>query len=273
MKNFIRIASLVVLLGVLCSLSVAQTALTQTTLTAAMGAGPATLAGGAQANLSFTASLTSATGVQTAAFGSQPITWLYVDQELMGVIALAPGSTLNYNVLRAQSGTKAGYHRSGAMVLIGTMSPQFGGFAGSGGFQTADPPLNQVCTAANTGYTPWVNILSGEQWLCSTVTNTWVPGWNNRFVPIQQQPTAAVANAGTFTPSGPYFHLTGAGAFVTITPPLGFERGCVTIIMDAADTWTAAGNIIVASAAAQAAGETVTMCWDATTSKWYPSHV
>jgi hypothetical protein len=250
-----------------------QASLTQTTLAAAQGAGPAALASGLSTSLSTTVSLASATGI-TQAVNGQPVTFVYVDQEAEGILTTLVGQTTIFNVLRGQLGTKESAHVTGAMVLAQVVSPQFGGNQGSGGLQATDPPVNGACLAANTNVTPWVNMITEAQWLCSTITSTWVPGFNNPLnLGGQSQPTAAVANAATFTPSGPLFHLTGAGAFVTITPPLGFSRGCVVIIMDAADTWTAAGNIIVASAAAQAVGETVTMCWDPSTSKWYPSHV
>ena len=274
MKRIAQLLSLVVLLAGFASFADAQTALTSTTTTSAIGLGPSSLASGTQANLATTISLTSATGVQPAFLGTQPVTFVYVDQELFGVISLVPGQTTIYNVLRAQQGTKAGYHRSGALALIGTMSPQFGGVAGSGGFQTADPPLNSVCTAGSTGLTPWINVITGEQWLCSTVTNTWVPGWNNRFVPIQSQVTTAVASASTIVPTGPLFHLTGTTAVVTVTLPLGFERGQFTVICDGACTWTAGGNIAVASngTTPPAAGSTFTFVYDVNTGKFYPSH-
>lgn len=272
MKNFTRIASLLLLVIAFAGLSSAQTALTQTTLASAQTIGPSGIGSGVSGSYQTTVSLTSATGV-TQAFNGQPVTFVYIDQELEAIQTTVTGQTTLFNVLRAQQGTKASAHASGANVLIQTISPQFGGQTGSGGFQPADPPINGNCSATNTLVTPWVNIMTSAQWLCSTITNTWVPGFNNPLAPGMAGPTAAVANAATFTPSGPLFHLTGAGAFVTITPPVGFSRGCLTIIMDAADTWTAAGNISVASAGAQGAGESVTMCLDPVTAKFAPSHL
>src|SRR6267142_5918375 len=55
--------------------------------------------------------------------------------------------------------------------------------------------------------------------------------------------SAPVANAATIVATGPYFHVTGAGAVVNITAPPGYQEGGeITIVFDAAATWTAAGN-------------------------------
>ena len=274
MKTLKKLFSLVLLVLGAAVCANAQTALTQTTLAAAVTSGPSGGASGITGSYQTTISLTSATGVQNAQNG-QPITFAYVDQELFGILQPITGSTTIFNVLRAQQGTKASPHASGAMVLIQVITPQFGGFTGSGGFQPVDPPINGNCTAASTLVTPWVNVISSAQWLCSTITNTWVPGFQNGLAEVgggQMQPTAAVVNAATILPTGPLFHLTGAGAYATITLPVGFSRGCITIIQDAVDTWTAAGNIISASTSTQTVGEMVTFCYDPSTTKFYPSH-
>jgi hypothetical protein len=272
MTKLTKLFSLITLVLALGLSAFGQTALTMTSLASSQGAGPAALASGLSTSLATIVSLTSATGVQVANNG-QPITFLYVDQEVEGILTLLTGQTTIYNVLRGQMGTKESAHASGAMVLLQVTTPQFGGGTGSGGLQATDPPINGACLAANTVFTPWVNVLTESQWICSTLTNTWVPGFNNLMFPAQAQPTAAVASAATVLPSGPIFHLTGTTAFATITLPVGFSRGCITLIQDgAAETWTAAGNIISASTSTQTVGEQVTMCYDPTTAKFYPSH-
>jgi hypothetical protein len=279
MKRFSRIAALVLLIGVSVGLASAQVSLTQTTINADQGIGPASLAGGGQSNLQTTISLASATGI-TQAFNGQPVTFVYVDQELEGILTLQTGTTTVFSVLRAVQGTKAAWHKSGDMALIGTMTPQFGGVAGSGGLELADPPLNGGCTFANTGFTPWVNVITGAQWLCSSVTNTWVPGWNNPLVPGAQKVTTAVASAAGFvTPTGPLFHITGTSAITGFNVPVGFNAtavggGCFTVIPDAVFSWTAANNIAPASASLNAGtavvvvNQPITFCWDATNSKF-----
>jgi hypothetical protein len=256
----------------MAALAFGQTSLTQTTLAADQGAGPATLFGGAQANLSTIVSLTSATGVQQAFNSSTVVTWIYVDGELEGILNTVPGSTTIFNVERAQNGTRAAYHRSGAMVLLGVMTPQFGGAAGSGGFQSVDPPIGGGCTNANIGLVPWVNVITGDQWLCSTVSNTWVPGFNNRLYPARASVTTPVASvAGTTTPSGPLFHITGTNAITAWGIPVGCNATALgscqfTVIPDAAFTTTATNNI--ATAVTAVINLPIIWTWDATNSKF-----
>lgn len=276
MNLFKRIASVSFLVAALSLASFGQTALTQTTLSSDQGVGPASLPSGAQAPLNNTVTIASATGVQTAAFGAQPVTYVYIDQELEGVISLVSGQTTQFNVLRGLSGTKESYHRSGTMVLIGTMTPQFGGQAGSGGFQQQDPPYGGGCTLANTGLTPWVNIVTNAQWLCSSVTNTWVPSWNNPIAGEYTRVTAAVASAaGLVTPSGPLFHITGALAITGFNIPVGFNAtalggGTFCAIPDGTFTTTTANNIALASTAV--VNKLLCWTWDATNSKFVPSY-
>jgi hypothetical protein len=269
-----KLFSLITLVLALGLGALGQTSLTMTSLAAAQGAGPAALASGINTPYLTFVNLTSATGVQQAQNGA-PVTYIYVDQEAEAILTLLTGQTTIFNVLRGQLGTKESAHASGAMVLLQVVSPQFGGGSGSGGLQTTDPPVNGACLASGTVYTPWVNVLTSSQWLCSTLTGTWVPGFNNQYggTAGQLQPTAAVASATTILPSGPLFHLTGTTAYATITLPVGFSRGCIDIIQDgAAETWTAAGNIISASTSTQTVGEMVTFCYDPITTKFYPSH-
>ncbi len=269
MKTRNLIASLLFVIA-LCSFSFGQTSLTQTTLAAAQGIGPVSLAGGSQANLQTIVSLTSATGVQTAYLGTQPITYVYVDQELEGIVSLVTGQTTIFNVLRALSGTKAAYHASGAMVLIGTVTPQFGGNTGSGGFQQTDAPFGGVCTGAL--YTPWVNVVTGEQWLCSTVSSTWVPGWNNRYAGMSKGTTASVASVAALTPSGPFFHVTGTTGITSFGIPVGFNAtavgyGSFCYTTDSTAS-TAIGNNI-GTTTTGVAGNTFCWYWDAQNSKFY----
>lgn len=108
MKSFLRLAVLTAtLLGLaLVGRLVAQTALTQTTLAAA-------LAAPAQGSPNTLVVLTSGTGV-SAGVG------LAIDNEYFVVQGANPTtSTTRWTVSRGQSGTSAGAHASGAAVLIG----------------------------------------------------------------------------------------------------------------------------------------------------------
>lgn len=218
-----------ILLGIailfgLCGNVFAQTALTQTTLAAAITVGTAGGASGITGTYSTTLSLTSATGIQVAVNG-QPITFVYIDQELFGVLSLVTGQTTIYNVLRGQLGTRAAAHSLGAMALIQVVSPQFGGYAGSGGFQQTDPPGGNgaSCTAASTLAYPWVNVLTGAQWLCSAQTGAWTPGFNNPLLAVSGSPngaTVASVAGATAVPSS-FFSVSGTNAITSWTLPTG----------------------------------------------------
>lgn len=276
MKNFTRIASLLLLVLAFAGLASAQTALTQTTLAADQGCGPSCISSGVSGNYQTFVNLTSATGI-TQAFNGQPVTFVYIDQELEAIQTTVTGQTVIFNVLRAQQGTKLGFHKSGTMVLIQTISPQFGGQTGSGGFQSGPPPLGGGCLSTATLVTPWVDVMTSYQYLCSTITNTWVPGWSNPLAPGSAKNTTAVASAaGQVTPSGPQFHITGALAITGFLVPVGFNAtssggGCFLVIPDGTFTWTTANNIAIAGTAV--VNKTLNFCWDATVSKFVPSNL
>lgn len=236
---------LTVLLSLFAALALASPAfgqanLTQTTLSAAV------------ANTSTTTVVVaSATGVTANS------TLIFVDLEAMFVNTVN-GTTLG--VTRGYNGTVVGSHISGSRVLLGP--PQQ--------FYASDP--SGGCTAANTLVTPYLNIKNGNQWLCSTVLNKWVPGWGNSSQ--QPQPTAAVASAaGLVTPSGPLFHITGALAITGFTIPLGFPvKGGQTfcVIPDGTFTTTTANNIALASTAV--VNKTLCFTYDTANAKFTPSY-
>jgi len=125
------------------------------------------------------------------------------------------------------------------------------------------------CTASATFVTPWVNVKTGNQWICSTVTTSWVPGWGNSAA--LDAPTAAVASAaGLITPSGPLFHITGALAITGFNIPVGFAFGSFCVIPDGTFTTTTANNVALASTAVVSKQ----ICWtyDTNTAKFYPSY-
>lgn len=162
--------------------------------------------------------------------------------------------------VRRTAGNKASAHLAGAFVLYGPQNF----------FKSVDP--QGACTATNTEVTPMVNIVSGAQWLCSTVTLSWVPGWNNPLAESQAGVTAAVASAaGVIVPSGPLFHVTGALAITGFTLPLGFVGGSFCIIPDGNFTTTTAGNVALASTAVTS--KALCYTYDKTAAKpFFPSY-
>jgi hypothetical protein len=270
-----RIASLLVILAGLAGASFGQTALTQTTLASAVS-GPA-LYSGTSPTISSTITLTSCTGLAGPLLPGTPSSIIYVGREAMGIWSLNTTSCTAV-VNRGYLGTQAAPHPSGDMVLYGpnyaTTIAQGGNPLPSGLFQQ-DPPANGTCSPTLTPGSPWVNALTGAQWLCSTISNTWIPGFVNPLTTIVDVPNTAVASATTIVPSGPFFHLTGTTTVQTITTPVGCDAtavgGCqFTVICDAACVWNASGNISAASTTV-VAHTSVTFNWDAVTSKWVPS--
>lgn len=223
------------------------TNIVQTTLAAALN------------NSSSTVYLTSATGVSGLGTNNAVQTYLFIDNELMAVQSLA-GTVAT--VKRAIGGTGARAHVSGAAVLLGP-GAHFSLFI--------QPPLyNGAVDPANVAYSPVVNVETGWQWIPSTVTNSWVPGWNN---PMPALPTVTVASAaGLVTPSGPLFIVSGTAAITGFNTPVGFTSGgSFTIIPSGVFTWTTANNIGLAGTAV--VGKLLTFTYNVNTNKWYPSYV
>jgi hypothetical protein len=176
--------------------------------------------------------------------------------ELMEVDAV---SGLNVSVSRL--GAFKGPHLSGSIVLIADVDP-FGAR-----FYECNPTGSP---ATDSGFTtPYVNVVTGEQWLYSSLSGGWVAGWNN---PAPKGVTAAVASvAGATLPSGPLFHMTGTNAVTAFTIPVGFAGGSFTVIADAAWTWTLTNNIGCAGTAV--AHEAVTFFYDSATGLFHASHL
>lgn len=237
-----KVSTLFALLLVLVCAAHAQTALTSTSLAQAVNANQTSIY------------VSSATGFVQSNF-------LVVDGEMMQISTNYTTGTL-IPVRRGVNGTVARAHVSGANVLQGN-GGLFGGSTPSG-----------ACTPANTVATPFVVVNSlftvAQQWLCSSYTGSWVPGWGNTSAPAQ--PTATVASAaGLITPSGPLFHVTGTAAITGFTLPAGFQSGGFCVVPDGIFTWTNANNIAVAGTAV--VSKTLCFTYDVVTAKFYPSYV
>lgn len=227
----------------------AQTALTMTTLSAAVSTSSTT-----------SVPLTSATGVVANS------TILLIDSEAMFVNSISGKIA---GVTRGYQGTQANPHISLATVLLGPPAA----------FYAVDPAGS--CTAANTPYTPYVNIRNATQWLCSTVTNSWVPGFGN-FSELKSVSAAVASAAGATLPSGPLFHVTGTNAITawgssTSVGAVGMGGGTSNsqgapfcVIPDAIFTTTATNNIALASTAV--VSKILCYTFDATNKKYVPTY-
>jgi hypothetical protein len=223
------------------------TSITRTTLAAALD------------NTSNTVYLTSATGVSGLGNNNLVQTYLYIDTELMAVQSVTGTVAI---VKRGIGGTGVVGHVSGAAVLLGP-SAHFTTFI-------SPPTYNAAVTAANVPYTPVIDVTTGAQWAPSTVTNSWVPNWNNPLPPL---PTVTVASAaGLVTPSGPLFIVSGTAAITGFNTPVGFTNGgSFTVIPTGVFTWTTANNIALAGTAVVA--KALTFTYNVSTDKWYPSYI
>lgn len=250
-------ASLSLFLVLFAGLAFGQTTMTTTTLSAAVSTTSTT-----------TIRVASATGMTAGA------TMLYVEDGTGGVGA---GEALFVNsingtaigVTRGYYGTLANTHISGAVVFVGPPSA----------FQVVDP--SGSCVAANQPFTPYLNVKTGNQWLCSTISLAWVPGFFNVAAPGGV--TAAVASAaGAVLPSGPLFHITGALAITawgsSVSVGLTGGGGSATsvigapfcIVPDGAFTTTATNNIALASTAV--VNKILCYTFDQTNKKYVPTY-
>lgn len=223
----------------------AQNKLTQTTLAAAVTS---------SANI---VQVASATGITVAQ--NTTATMIYVDRELMTVLAV---NGTEITVARGAAGTPAAGHANGAMVLAG--NPIY--------FIDHDPQG----TTSNALVSPLINVSNGLQWLLSSITGTWVPGFGNFSEPLVC--TALVASAASaILPSGPLFHVNGTAAVTGFTTPVGCDATAVggaqfTIIPDAVFTWTT-GDGSIALAGTAVVNKALTFTWDCVGKAWCPSYI
>ncbi len=244
MKNFTCIS----ILGLFAVAAFAQSnTLTQTTTAAAMTAGARTI------------SLTSATGITAANFDAGTVgTQLYVVD-----IGQTKGEVMNLQSISGTIATVARFsgaavaHASGAMVLAG--APNL--------FYKYNPTGS--CTRGLTQVTPFVNTLTGEQWLCSTITSTWTAGFQNSAVPAQTG-TLVASVAGATAVNAPLQHINGTNAITSFTMGIGWNGGGFCTYPDAAWTVTATNNI--AKAATAVADRILCFTYDATNAKFAPSY-
>ena len=168
------------------------------------------------------------------------------------------------SVTRGYNGTQSRPHLTGSVVLAGRPTQ----------FYSVDP--SGSCTASST-VTPYVNIMSGKQWICSSISSSFVPGFFNlsRAAGVT---TAVASVAGATNPSGPLFHVTGTNAITAwgSSTSVGLTGGggagtqaygapfCT--IPDAAFTWTASNNILASGTAV--ANKIICWVFDGTQNKY-----
>lgn len=199
----------------------------------------------------------SATGISAPVGNTSVGTQLYVvdpgrsQGEVMTVTAV---NSTTISVSRVNNQTTG--HISGSMVLAG--APNL--------FYKYDPVGN--CTASTTLVTPWVNTVTGAQWVCG-VGGQWIRGWGT---PGQSEvgvaPQASVAGAQPI--NFRYFHVSGTNAITSFTMGVGWHGQDFCLYPDGAFTGTATNNI--AKAFTAVADRTICFYWDAANSKFSPSY-
>lgn len=81
-----------------------------------------------------------------------------------------------------------------------------------------------------------------------------------------------IASATTIAPTKPITFISGTTAIVTITAPspISAGGGSIVLIPTGVFTWTNAGNIAISGTAV--VSKALTLVYDVTTTKWYPSY-
>lgn len=253
MKNIVKSVLLCSLLALATSVSFGQTAMTFTSLSTA------------PTSSSTTINVASATGITAS-------TVLFIEDgtagrtEAMFVVSISGTAAV---VQRGYDSTIPRAHLSGTVVIAGPASA----------FSENEP--QGACTPTNQPYTPRVVLSTGNQWLCSTVTNSWVPGYFNVSVPAGVN-TVVASVAGATLPSGPLFHVSGTNAITawgsSTTVGLAGGGGSHTdvvgapfcVIPDAIFTTTATNNIALATTAV--VNKMLCYTFDGTNKKYVPSY-
>lgn len=258
MKHLIKITILGVLAIALCFAQ--QNTIVQTSLSAAITSNQTTF------------SVASATGINAPSLTNQTAgSILYIvdiGQTIGEATQVTSLSGTQVSVRRGfGAGSKAVAHASGAMVLVATI-PSW--------FASTDPQGS--CTTASTFVTPVVNIQNGRQWLCSSKTGTWVPGWGNNYAQPQVITATATASVGGSTAiAAPLLHISGTNAITGFTMGIGWQGQGFCVIPDAAFTTTTGGTtsgstIAIAIASTAVANKTLCFTYDANASKFTASY-
>ena len=155
----------------------------------------------------------------------------------------------------ARGGTGITSLGAGVATFLGTpssanLATAVTGETGSGALVFATSP---------TLVTPVLGVASATSLVSGLIANTAVAG--------------TIASAATVAPTAPVTIISGTAAIDTITAPapISTTGGTITFIPTSAFTWTTAGNIAVAGTAV--VSRALTLTFDATTTKWYPSYV
>ncbi len=213
-----------------------QNTLVQTSLSSAVTASAETF------------TLASVTGVNAPSYANRlagsamyVVDFGQVKGELVKVISIS-GTTVT-----VQRAAKAVAHASGAMVLVAT---------NANWFYSSQPTGS--CTLASTYVTPYLDVQTGLQYLCSASTLTWVAGWGNTDSGQSQllSGTATASAAGATNIVGPMVEISGTNAITSFTFSIGQNGYPFVVMPTGAYTTTATNNIAKASTGVAAVAQT-----------------
>lgn len=185
MKNIIRIS----ILGLLAALSAIaqQNSITYTSLSAAISATQTSFAIASATNVNAPVAAASAGSVLYVVDPGQTV------GEKMNVLSISSTTV----TVRRTSGAKA--HVSGAQVAVGN----------GDWFYSVDPV--GACTTATTWVSPYINIVTGQTWSCSTITLSWV---KNNDYSFYVPPTQCAFAPTTLTVTNTYPQIGASNLFV-----------------------------------------------------------
>lgn len=251
MKNTIlrSLAAVAAVLFLSVPSAYAQTALTTTTLGAALDGS------------SVAVTVASATGITAPGTGATFV-YLLVDRELMSVRAV---NGLVVNVMRGQSGTRATTHVTASAVTVVPPNAIVG------------YPLSGQCVRSTLAYVPVIavgvavpSVFNGNAFDCLGVTTAgqWVQTNDNGVQVVGSTMASVNGVLGAFT--GTILTVSGTNAITGFTNPAGLQPGFViSLVPSGAFTWTAAGNIALAGTAV--VNKLLQFMWNG--SKWIPSYI
>jgi hypothetical protein len=228
MKTMKRLSLVTLLLLLAASVGFAQTATTQTTLSAAITSASAT-----------TISVASATGFTAGT------TFAYTGGELMAVTAVN-GTTIS--VIRGSGGTIAKMHVTASVVWVGPFSI----------FRGTDPV--GACTAANEVYLPQINTATGGVFYCTNGKWQGVYWQQTMFGRFPRTPVANVAYTAKLTDVLIVMTSISGGKTITLPSATGLD-GKFYIISDESGGASASSTLTIAGTINGASNQTITTAY------------
>lgn len=226
------------------------------------------------------AALTDETGTGSAVFATSP-------SLVTPVLGVATASSINKVAITAPA-TSATLTIANAKTLTANSSLTLAGVDAKtltvnnsltlAGVDAKTLTVNNSLTLAGTDATvmtfPTTNATIARTDAAQTFTGDQTYSGSQIVAGLRATSAAAptIASAATIAPTTQIVFISGTAAIDTITPPspISLGGGQITLIPTGIFTTTTAGNIALASTAV--VSRALTMTYDVTTTKWYPSY-